>query len=272
MRVRSSKLVNAGRWVAVSTACALAVTACSSSGSTQSGKASNTGTPTASASPTVLTAAGLAADLESGGLGIKSAHLTLAVSAAGQDVVAQGDETLASGKLTALNLDEKIGTMALSIRIIGSSLYVKLPPTLAPGTKPWFKASAASSNPMLKQLAASIASTQQSASLDSYRAFASAATSIKVVGSTTVGGAPATHYALVVDVSKLPASSATAPLAKAGIKTLPVDLWVDQQHRPVQIVEKLTVQGQPVTTTVTIGNFDAPVSISAPPASQVAIG
>ena len=36
------------------------------------------------------------------------------------------------------------------------------------------------------------------------------------------------------------------------------------------VSESLTVQGQTVDTVVTIGNFDAPVSITAPPADQVA--
>jgi hypothetical protein len=45
---------------------------------------------------------------------------------------------------------------------------------------------------------------------------------------------------------------------------------VDGKGRPVKVTENLTVQGQTVDTTVTIGDFDAPVTITAPPADQVA--
>jgi hypothetical protein len=40
----------------------------------------------------------------------------------------------------------------------------------------------------------------------------------------------------------------------------------------VKVSEELTVQGQKVTTLVTLGNFDEDVTITAPPADQVATG
>jgi hypothetical protein len=48
-----------------------------------------------------------------------------------------------------------------------------------------------------------------------------------------------------------------------------MDLWVDRQGRLRKVTENLTVKGQRVATTVEIGQFDAPVTITPPPADQV---
>jgi hypothetical protein len=133
--------------------------------------------------------------------------------------------------------------------------------------------SATSSNPVVASLAASLERTQQSASLDQYTAFTQAATGVQVVGPEQVDGADATHYRITVDVNRLPSTlPGREQLISAGLTSLPVDLWVDGHGRPVRVTEDLTVQGQQVDTVVTIGNFDAPVMITAPPADQVATG
>ena len=133
--------------------------------------------------------------------------------------------------------------------------------------------STTSSNPVVAQLATTLEQTQQSASLDQYTAFTQAASGLQVVGPEQVAGADATHYKLTVDVTPLPDTlPGREALLSAGLMSLPVDLWVDDQGRPVKVTENLSVQGQTVDTEVTIGNFDAPVTVTAPPADQVATG
>ena len=156
--------------------------------------------------------------------------------------------------------------------LVDGQTYVQLPAGLNPSDKPWLLISADSTNPIVQQLATSLQSVTSSSSLDQYTAFTEAAT-VKVVGPDQVDGADATHYALSVDVTKLPNDTpGRSDLLSAGLVTLPVDLWVDDHGRPVKVSEELTVQGQNVTTLVTLGNFDEDVTITAPPADQVATG
>jgi hypothetical protein len=147
---------------------------------------------------------------------------------------------------------------------------VQLPPSINRTGKAWALVSTSSSNPVIKQLATTLESAQQSASLQQYTDFTEAASGLQVVGQEQVAGADATHYHLTVDVTKLPqASPGREQLLTAGVLSLPVDVWVDAKGRPVKLTEELTVQDQQVSTVVTVGSFDAPVSITAPPADQV---
>jgi hypothetical protein len=218
-------------------------------------------------------AASLAAALRDGTASIRSAHLELEVDAAGNSIKGSGDETLKDGKAEAFDLTETIpGVGDIRVLMADGKTYVQLPAGLNPSDKPWLLISTESSNPVVQQLATSLQSVTSSSSLDQYTAFTEAAT-VRVVGADQVNGADATHYALSVDVTKLPNDTpGRSDLLSAGLVTLPVDLWVDGKGRPVKVSEELTVQGQKVTTLVTLGDFDEDVTITAPPADQVATG
>jgi hypothetical protein len=216
-------------------------------------------------------AAGLAAYLRAGTASIRSAHLELEVDAAGNAIKGSGDETLENGKASAYDLTETIpGLGDIRVLMVDGQSYVQLPAGINPGDKPWLLISADSSNPVVQQLATSLQSVTSSSSLDQYTAFTEAST-VRVVGSEQVDGVAATHYALTVDVTKLPNDTpGRSDLLTAGLVRLPVDLWADAQGRPVKVSEELTVRNQKVTTLVTLSRFDEDVSITAPPADQVA--
>jgi hypothetical protein len=216
-------------------------------------------------------AAGLAAFLRDGTASIRSAHLELEVDAAGNAIKGAGDETLENGRAESFDLTETIpGLGDIRVLQVDGKTYVQLPSGLNPGDKPWLLISTESSNPVVQQLATSLQSVTSSSSLDQYTAFTQAAT-VKPLGSEQVDGVAATHYALSVDVTKLPNDTpGRSDLLTAGLVTLPVDLWVDAKGRPVKVSEELTVQNQKVTTLVTLSRFDEDVSITAPPADQVA--
>ena len=218
-------------------------------------------------------AAGLAAFLQKGTSSIRSTHLELEVDAAGNTIKGSGDETLKDGKADAFDLTETIPSVGdIRVLMVDGKTYVQLPAGINPGDKPWLLISTESSNPVVQQLATSLQSVTSSSSLDQYTAFTQAAT-VRLVGSEPVDGVPATHYALSVDVTKLPNDTpGRSDLLSAGLVTLPVDLWVDAKGRPVKVSEELTVQDQKVTTLVTLSKFDEPVSITAPPADQVSTG
>jgi hypothetical protein len=226
-----------------------------------------------SAPATPTDAAGLAAFLLDGTASIRSAHLELEVDAAGNKITGTGDETLSDGRADAFDLTETIpGVGDIRVLMTEGQTYVQLPAGLNPSDKPWLLISAESTNPVVQQLATSLQSVTESSSLDQYTAFTQAAT-VRLVGSEQVDGVDATHYALVVDVPKLPNDTpGRSDLLSAGLLKLPVELWVDAQGRPVKVTEELTVQNQKITTLVTLGNFDEPVTITAPPADQVETG
>jgi hypothetical protein len=277
--------------LAVPTAFALA--SCSSStagkGSTSSPPATTgaagTGagtTPTGTGAPSSKTGssvpgekptdgAGLAALMQRSIAGTTSAHIQMDISAAGQNITGHGDEKLANGKVTAMDITEEIGSVgSLRMIIIDGKVYVQLPSSLNQSGKPWQLASANSSNPVLKQLSSTITSIQSSASVGSTTVFAKAASSVSPKKSENVDGVAADHYSVVVDVNNLPDSyPGKTTLVSAGLTKLPVELWIDGKGRPVQVTEKLSVSGQEATTKVAISKYNEPVTISAPPAAQV---
>ena len=268
-----------GLLVAATATAAIALTACSSStsgtGSTAGSGGASAAGPSAgaasSSSAPVNSAESLAALLQQGLASTTSAHLALQVTSGGQSITGSGDETLSDGKLTALDLSETVpGAGSLQIIQTGGKTYVKLPAAQNTSGKPYELVSASSSNPTIKALAASLDSTQSSASAGSAGVLASAASSVKPVGSVTVGGVSTTHYAVVVDTTKLPDTyPGKSALVGAGVTSLPVELYVDGSGRPVQVTENLTASGQSVSTKITLTDYNKPVTITAPPADQV---
>jgi hypothetical protein len=240
------------------------------------GLASSNPSTTSNLTATTLTSADLATKLEAGSRSVTSAHITLSSKVGNQSVLtAQGDETLADGKLTAMSLNEQAGTLNLTMLLVDGGVYLKLPPNLNQSGKPWVKATTESSSPVLRQLAASASSLKQNASLSQYKSLAEAASFLQTGGTEKVNGAAATHYSLTVDVAKVPGTAFTQAtkdaLEKAGVTAIPEDLWVDEKGRPVKGSNRFTLNGQVVTSTFTVSRINQPVTITVPPASQLVI-
>jgi hypothetical protein len=260
---------------------ALTLAACASTtdgqGAHASGSAAHTGdfSPTSapSSSNSMPTdAKGLYTLMQSSMAEVTSAHLEMTVSASGQALTVTGDEKLDNGKVTAMKLDETLPGGAGSIEIIvaGGKIYAKVPSTLNTTGKPYLLVTEKSSNAQVRQLAKSINSSMTTASVNGYAVFAQAADSLKLVGDATVNGAPATHYTMVMNPSKLPPTYPNKDeLVASGVGTIPIELYLDDHGRPVQIVEHFTLNGQTVDTKATFSRYNEPVTISAPPAGEV---
>lgn len=264
----------APRWVLTTTTLitVAALAACSTASNVAKPSSSNNSGKTAPIA-VQLTSAELAVSLKSTS-SVTSAHITMLSKLGKQTVLtAEGDEKAPGGKLTDMILNEQIGSSSMTILLTGGALYVKLPGALNKSGKPWEKATSASSNPVLRKLASTLSSIEQSASLDQYGSMAQAASSLKTIGTEQVNGAPATHYSLIVDVSKIHGATFTpaakVALAQARITKIPVDVWVDSHNRPVKMSEKFTIKGQLVSFTATISRYNQPVTITTPPPSQV---
>lgn len=242
-----------------------ALVACSSS-------SPNDGDKNAIPSGMPTDAAGLGRLLVSGVQHVTSAHIALDIDLAGQKLTGEGDEQLSGGRLQALDITESLpgGAGDLRVIVVGGKTYAKLPPSLNSSDKPYVVVSANSSNSVVRQLASSLDTALTSASLASVGTFATAAKSIEVKGTKTIDGIETVRYSIVVDVAKLPGTfPGRSQLQASGLKTLPMELYVDQQGRPIELTQQLSVQGQTVSTTAKITDYNKPVSIKAPPASQV---
>jgi hypothetical protein len=249
---------------------AIAVPGCSTSG--QPSGAHGTSTPSAGpASPAPTDAAGLADLLHRGISSVSSVHLALNVTSPGKTINSEGDAKLASGTLQALDITEEVGTVGKRrLLIVDQATYAQVPGTVNQANKPWVLVTRDSPNPAVRNMAASLDAVRKSASLDHFSTFASAARSLQLVGKESFNGTPVTHYMVNVDVAKLPDNTpGRQPLLGAGITTLPIELYVDDQGRPLKATQDMTVQGQHTSTVITFSKFNAPVSISAPSPDQV---
>lgn len=250
--------------LALIAAAVIALAACTSSGS---GK----GKPSASAGRVSADAARLGTLLTVGIKSIRTAHVQLAISLAGQSITGQGEENVDAGKLGDSRITVSVPSFGdIEIVIVGSTTYAKLPSSANTSGKPWVLVSSHSSDPVVTQLASAVDSAKAAASLDSVRAFVGAADSVTSRGSQRINGVATTHYSIKVDPAKLPAGfPGKDALVAAAPKSLPVELNIDSSGRPVQVTEDITAAGQAVSTKLVLSKYNQPVSISAPPADQV---
>lgn len=223
----------------------------------------------AAAFPT--SAAGLAQFLHHGLAAVHTAHLTLHETAGPTTVTASGDETIENGKTKDFSLSEQISPLGtLKLIVVNGNTYVQVPPDKRTSAKPWSRLSPSTSDPYLRTLYEQLAGSKQITGLDSTRLFVQAAGNLRFTGRQTLDGTTVGHYALVVRVDKLPADFPNkAALLQAGLKSIPVELWVDGQGRTRKFIETVSVAGQTLHAQATLGDFDAPVHISAPPPDQV---
>lgn len=258
---------------------ALALAACSSSTSGTGTSTDSPASPPTSSAPTTsaagkpASAAALGRRLQSGVASVRSAHISMNISAGGQAITGSGDEKLANGKLRAMHLTENVGGSSIELVIAGGKTYIKLPAALSHSRKPWTLVSQHSSNPAVKQIASTLDSALSSVSIGDVSAFVNSASSVRNDGKATVGGVDTTHYSVAIDVAKLPASlPGREQLQASGLAHLPLELYVDGQGRPVQVSESFTVASQKIATKVLVTKYNQPVTITAPPASQVGNG
>lgn len=103
------------------------------------------------------------------------------------------------------------------------------------------------------------------------------ATNVRKVGTSTVNGVPVTEYtgsySVSAAVAQLPASTRAVieqDQAKAGIKSVTFDVWLDgqQQARKLIVTEHGGVENLTISMVVT--SFNQPVNIQVPPAAQTA--
>lgn len=91
-----------------------------------------------------------------------------------------------------------------------------------------------------------------------------AVTSAELVGTEDVNGASADHWSVTLDPAAM--GAATEGMEMGAIT---YDIWLDGEGRTVKMDMVMDVQGQSTQTAMTMGDFDAPVTIEAPAADQI---
>lgn len=259
---------------ALALVCAVGLTACTS----DSSKPARTGGATSSPAAVAPVSGGravapstLASTLQRGLATATSAHLAVSTVLAGQPLTGAGDVVLARGVIARADLRQSLPSGLGSIRIVvlGTKTYAELPSALTTRSdKPWVLLAPDSKSLVVSQLASTVQPVLAVASPASLVTFARAASSVRDLGPGTAGGVATTRYRVVVDAAKLP-PSVPRSITAGGRSSIPIELYLDSTGRPRQVSGTFSISGQTVTPTIVLSAYDAPVSITAPPADQV---
>ncbi len=251
---------------------AVTLTGCTSSSDAPSTTAAPSSTPASAPSGGVADApATMAAALSKGLATATSAHLAVSTTLSKQTLKGAGDVTLELGAITRAQLRQDLpsGLGTMSVVVTGDKTYAKLPSALRiDSSRPWVLLTPDSKSIVVSQLASTVQPVLTVASPASLVAFARAASSVTRLGAQSIGGAATTHYRVVVDAGSLP-SSVPSSITAGGKTSIPIDMYLDSSGRPRQVTGTFSISGQTVTPTITLSAYNVPVSVTAPPSSQV---
>jgi hypothetical protein len=236
-----------------------------------------TGTGTPQGFPTEVPA--LAGLVSKALLSTTSVHLVLTINAAGQAISGEGDQTVEHGQSKDSSMILTIpGSGTERLVTVDGKTYVMLPTGQRTSNKPWALVTAKSSNRSVQILAQAMSSYSAAFSgTDAAKVFLSASDKLSVEGTSQLGdGTQVVRYALDVRTDRLPDSyPVKASLVQFGLKTLPTELAIDATGHIRQLQQELSFKFHGVTvktaTRIEMSDYNAPVSISAPPPDQVAL-
>jgi hypothetical protein len=169
------------------------------------------------------------------------------------------------------------GIGAMEQIITGKVLYMKMPQLARQTGKPWIKIDLSKPNKKLGiDIDQLMQQAQQSDPSDGLRML-QAAGDIERVGTETIRGIKTTRYEGTVDLRKVLAQlgseqrkQAQALLTEAGATTMDVEVWVDDEGLTRRLTQSYdTKQAGSITMTMDVLGYNVPVSVQAPPASQV---
>ncbi|MFF2329976.1 MULTISPECIES: DUF1396 domain-containing protein [unclassified Streptomyces] len=109
----------------------------------------------------------------------------------------------------------------------------------------------------------------------------SASKDLKKVGTATIDGVQTTHYIGTVPLEAMRASLADEDAATRerreeelkryedlGVEKLSMDMWIDGSDRTKQVRTRAVTDEDPLDLTITFLDFDKPLTVKAPPASE----
>lgn len=163
--------------------------------------------------------------------------------------------------------------------LVGDTMYLKAPALKARTGKPWLSLTLSQ---LGKSSGVDLQSMEQGGQGDPRMSarMLTASKDVRQVGRETVAGVPTTHYegsySLADGLARLDAeqrAQAQKAFGAAGMDTMNFDVWVDGQRLPRRVV-LASPPGTKLTMKMTMNytGFNVPVSVAAPPKSQVADG
>lgn len=247
------------RLIAVVAVAATLLAGCTSS------KSPSGGSHTTGAAASSVDATSFAATLDAALNALTSAHLDVDAGALGGTSTA--DVALKDGHATASDVHLTESGQQVELVTVGGTSWAKLPGNSA---KPWHVVSANSTDAVVRSLATGVNVASVASSLSVIAGFVRSSTGLTDLGPQQVDGVATTHYTMRLDPTKKTGNAQLdGLLSSLGSTKIPVDLWLDAQHRPVKFVIHVSLAGTGFPVTVHVSKLDAPVSITAPPASQV---
>ncbi|WP_167587337.1 LppX_LprAFG lipoprotein [Kineococcus rubinsiae] len=269
-RNRTTKTWSRGRLASFSVAgaavLALGLGACSSGG--DSAAAPSVASPATQLSAFQVVQASSQQSKEAG-----SAKFALDVSgtAQGQAVAVTGEGAFDAATQAfemKLTLPQQAGGTAVTLRLVDGTAYLSGAPLTAAGQ--WIEVPLDA----LAQQGLDTSTVDPAKQLEQLQA---AASDVKEVPGTTVRGVEAKGYAGTIDVQKaydqLPAEQKTPEaqqaITEAGITSIPFTLYVDDQNRPVRVVEEITAQGSTVKVSTDFYDWGSDVAVAVPDPASV---
>ena len=236
------------RVAVVAAAIPLLLSACSS------GKGGSTPSPSPTTTAPSSPAAGGLSQITAAISALTSVHLDTDAGAVGGK--SRTDVTLSDGNPTATELHASSGGEPVVVVTRDGTSWLQTPTG-------WAKVAADSPNATAKKLSNPLGVVTLTNSL----------ASLKAVGGLLAAATPTDQgqdagnerYSLAVDPKKLDQSTTLGQLlALVGGDSVPVDMWIDAQGRPVKIALSVSFAGQKLDITVQLSNFDAPLDIPTP--------
>jgi hypothetical protein len=282
----------AGRIVGLVLVAALGTAACGSGGASTSNPAS------AKRAPAALHAVEAAYTTT---VGDKTARFALtetlkahstAGSSQSQTVTGSGQADFATHAFE-VSVNAPAGGSVQVLEVAGVA-YTQMPPASraqVPGHKQWVAVNLNQvDQAKLGQSFSQLASAANDSPTQVLTDLGSVSSTVTKVGTATVGGVSTVEYHAVVDLNKVAARAKAKAGAKAaqavvaeeqalGTHSLPVEVWVDANHLVRQVREQVPIPAASAgatngsgsaTMTMTFSAYGSPVTLSPPPASQVA--
>ncbi|WP_433176458.1 LppX_LprAFG lipoprotein [Actinoallomurus sp. CA-150999] len=162
--------------------------------------------------------------------------------------------------------------------LLGDNLYGKVPSQLTQftGGKPWVKFSVSKA---AQQAGVDLNEILKQADPAQQTKIFTSSKDVRKAGTQTIDGVKTTHY-----TGTITAKDAAAQLGgkakqsfqdlyqKSGGKSVAFDLWVGADNLPRKLTAKSSASDGAATATMVYSDYNKSVSVSAPPASQVADG
>lgn len=178
-------------------------------------------------------------------------HFVMTLDTAGFKMKGEGD--FGPGPVMQMTLGTPLGKTKMIL--IGKQAYMRMP-TLG---NTWFK------------MPVDIANQQQAGSNpNAYFDLFKKSGNVTLVGTEDIKGVSTKHYHVVIPAADIKKSGVVDESAADILKgDLVYDVWIDEDKHPVMLTNTMDIEGMKTKMVMKFSNFGVPVSVQAPPKSEV---